>query len=204
MTRTFQSARNYFSRRLYQIGLRWPKLSSSSLWKKIIQVDWKDVESFDDEWKVRIQKMASYIPAEASVLDLGCGKEWLKDVVGITRYTGVDYVSRSPETLVCDFSHHEFPSITKDVAFISGALEFIPDPDWFLDQVTMSCSRCIISYCPIETQGDLLVRARAGWKNDLSLPEIEAMFNKRNFGLSAKTDVITNKTYNAIMVFDKR
>jgi len=44
------------------------------------QLSWKEMEYFDPAWKQRIETMAALIPKQSqSVLDLGCGKMWLKD-----------------------------------------------------------------------------------------------------------------------------
>ena len=39
---------------------------------------WKDFEYFDIKWKKRIQLMAALIDKETTILDLGCGKMWLR------------------------------------------------------------------------------------------------------------------------------
>jgi hypothetical protein len=41
---------------------------------------WKDVETFDESWRRRIQIMAGLVTSDArSILDVGCGRMWLRE-----------------------------------------------------------------------------------------------------------------------------
>ena len=88
---------------IYKVGQRWSILQRFKIWQSAIQVNWKDIEYFDENWKERIRLMSQFIPQGVTVLDLGSGREWLKEVVGENFYTGVDYTRRSSTTIVCEF-----------------------------------------------------------------------------------------------------
>lgn len=196
-------AKNWTKKRIYLFGKNKPRVSESRIWNTLIQNNWKDVESFDDAWNARIEEMARHIPVSAKVVDYGCGREWLKQIIGEERYTGVDYAQRSHDTVVCDFNNREFPKINCDVAFISGCLEFIEDVDWFVDNVTDSCHRCVISYCTLDANSDLLQRRRAGWVNDLTFNQLNSLFENNGFFNSVKEEINTTGSTNTIYVFDR-
>jgi hypothetical protein len=144
--------------------------------------------------------MAAYIPPNASVMDLGCGSGGLNEIVGLTNYTGVDYRPRGENTVVCDFNKKQFPNLWRDVAFVSGCLEYVTDYRWFIAQICDKTNMCVLSYCPIETHSDLAGRRRAGWVNDLTIDEIRREFDRREFSLS---DEAVTPTRNAILVFKR-
>jgi hypothetical protein len=187
-------------RLLFDHGMKWPALQSR-LWRSVIQVQWKKIEYFDESWKARIGLMAGFIPPASSVLDLGCGKEWLVDYVGRDRYTGVDYKARSAQTIVCDFNRRQFPSVHRDVAFVSGCLEYVEEPAWFIQRICEACDRCIVSYCAFDTHPDTFSRRTAGWVNDLTLRELIHEFEINGFVLDSETETPTR---NSVLVFDRK
>lgn len=192
--------KRHFSSVIYILGRVCPPLKKSDLWKAMIQVRWKDIEYFDAAWEPRIRQMATHIQANATVMDLGCGRGILREIVGSANYTGVDYRKRKEDTVVCDFNKLEFPDFPRDVAFVSGCLEYVSDHRWFIAQICDKVNVCVISYCTLETHGDLAGRRRAGWVNDLTAYEIKREFDKHHFGLSVEDQT---PAQNAIFVFKR-
>lgn len=108
----------------YSIGSRLIKIPQSHL--KVVDSSevWRSDEAFDTSWKLRICQMAKYIDEGESVLDIGCGKGWLREYLPHDcRYIGCDLVKRDKDTIVCDFNAYQFPEQIADVVFISGVLE---------------------------------------------------------------------------------
>jgi hypothetical protein len=163
---------------------------------------WKTREYFDEVWKLRIKQMAENIPVGSSVMDLGCGKEWLKEFLpSQCTYNGSDYTPRSPSTIVCDFNKFEFPSLQVDVTFVSGCLEYVINYEWFINQISVStANRCILSYCAIEYFPDTKKRVERNWVNNLTGIEIIELFQKNNFVLLNQTLTETN---NLILIFER-
>ena len=132
---------------------------------------WKDVETFDESWRRRIQIMAGLVTSDArSILDVGCGRMWLREYLSRTcEYRGLDYVSRGDGCLVCDLNRGEFPPETVDVVFISGCLEYIEDYRWFLRTVA-GCvlKQVILSYCVLDRFDNMPQRRASAWLSDLS------------------------------------
>jgi hypothetical protein len=175
-------------------------LQELGVWKVMVQAHWTDIEYFDESWRQRVNQMAGFIPANATVMDLGCGKGWLSEIVGSENYTGVDYRPRRENTIVYDFNKRQFPDLRSDVAFVSGCLEYVTDYRWFVAQICEKMKLCILSYCPLETHRDLVARRRVGWVNDLTIDEIKREFGKHRFNLSAET---VTPTQNVILVFKR-
>ena len=141
--------------------------------------NWKDIEYFDDSWKNRIAEMASFLEKEQIILDLGCGMQWLKEFLPAgAKYYPIDYISRSDDTIICDFNKHEFPNIHADVAFVSGVLEYIDDYKWFIDSISRFCTVAIVSYCSVEGFPDIQMRRSLSWVNDLKLKDLITLFNE--------------------------
>ena len=94
--------------------------------------------------------MASYIPDDCkSVLDVGCGKMWLKEFLKPSvKYYGLDYVARDDETIVCDLNKREFPDIKTDVCFCSGVIAYVNEEnlDWFCKKLRETSPILLISY----------------------------------------------------------
>ena len=164
-------------------------------------MNWKDFEYFDEEWKHRIKKMAEFIPESGRIVDLGCGRMWLKEIIDEKNhsYIGVDYTPRDENTIVCDFNLKEFPNIEAEVYFASGVLEYVKNYKWFISNIARHSQRCILSYCPIEVFNNKKERIDLGWKNHLNSFEIIKLFKKANMQLRFLTE--TN-TRNKIFVFD--
>jgi hypothetical protein len=163
---------------------------------------WKDVEYFDESWKIRIETMSQFIDQNDSIIDLGCGKMWLKEFLHTSNiYIPVDYVDRGDRTIICDFNKYEFPKNIVDVSFISGCLEYINDYTWFLNNVCSQCNRCILSYCIFEKYPNLKNRKKSHWVNNLKEKDIIALFSDNGFYL---TQHLISPTLNYIYCFDKK
>ena len=159
---------------------------------------WQGMEYFDESWKRRIEEMARYISPGESVIDLGCGKMWLKPLLKDNLYYGVDYRTRGENTIVADFNSHQFPDIAADVAFVSGALEYVEDYEWFAREICSHTRRCVLSYCTTEHYPDLNTRNEKAWKSHLSRAKLLELFGKNGMYLDSE---ITTVPQNSIFVF---
>ncbi len=168
-----------------------------SFFYKLDKRSWKHIEYFDPSWLKRVEKMAAYIASGASVLDLGCGKMWLRQYLKDNAYYPVDYTDRGQGTIVCDFNKKQFPAQHADVGFVSGTLEYVADAEWFISSIAKNCSQCVISYCPREDYPDLDFRRKQAWVNDYSRDDIIAMFYEAGFRLESESLAIPrNRIFN--------
>jgi hypothetical protein len=161
---------------------------------------WQELEYFDESWKKRIEVMASFIAPGESVIDLGCGKMWLKPLLKNNTYWPVDYCRRDESTVLANFNRHQYPDIRADVAFLSGTLEYIEDYEWFVRQVSSRASRCIVSYCTTESYPDLKLRIRKAWKSHLSRSTLIRLFAKNGMHIDAECTAVAE---NPIFVFSR-
>jgi hypothetical protein len=116
-------------------------------------------------------------------MDLGCGKMWLHIFLVSCKYFPVDYCQRGEDTIVCDFNKGEFPNLDVDVAFVSGCLEYVEKPQWFINQIARCARGCVISYCVTEAFPDPIQRSAMGWKSSFSTAQIIAMFEDNSMRL---------------------
>ena len=162
---------------------------------------WEDIEYFDTQWKKRIKEMSKFISPNESILDLGCGHEWLKEYLDKSNtYFGVDYKKRSKSTLVRDFNNREFTDFFVDTIFISGCLEYIIDFQWFIQNSCKFSNKVILSYCCIETHDNLKLRKELTWVNNLSYENIVREFEENNFIMYSS---FLTDTSNRIFIFKK-
>lgn len=163
----------------------------SCLKKYCYRPSWSQIEYFDENWKIRIQAMILLFEDESSVLDIGCGKMWLKEFLPKhVTYYGCDYRSRSPDTIVVDLNKKEFPDINIDLCFISGCLEYVENIDWFISQLRSSTNSVIISYCTRDQNSDLNTRKCNGWVNHLYSDELVMIFKSYGFVLVAESTAV--------------
>ncbi len=169
--------------------------------KKSNDKQWEKNEYFDPNWKLRIRQMAQWITPGESVVDLGCGQSWLKEFLPEdSNYTGVDYMKRDEDTIVCNFNSDPFPVLKGDCAFISGCLEYIEKPEHFINEVSKQYRKCIISYCTLEEFPDLKQRENLFWKNNLSKKQLIDLFIENGYTLKAESKT---STQNSIFQFKK-
>jgi len=163
--------------------------------------NWSSIEYFSKKWKNRIKKMSAHIDPNCSVIDLGCGPMWLKRYLpqSVTYYP-VDYTYRGADCIVQDFNQYQYPGVNADTAFVSGCLEYINDPSWFVSEICRNQSKCILSYCTTEHFPGTAARKRKAWVNSLSEAQVINLFNEFGFDLKEKT----NEQMYVIFVFGKR
>jgi hypothetical protein len=163
---------------------------------------WSQSSEFDEAWKKRISRMASYIDKSGTVVDFGCGMMWLEQFLGSGNvYFPIDYIRRDDRTLVVDFNNDPFPKISGHVAFLSGSLEYVKDMKGFIRNLMAADFRqIVISYCTIEKIPHMRGRLGLNWVSHESVFSLLELFceqyNLTQFDNSMDT--------NTIMVFRKK
>ncbi len=97
-------------------------------------------DTFDEkqDWEDRAVIMSSMLPEDVkNIVDFGCGNQRLKKYLkpDIT-YTGLDYVSRGSETIVCDVNKQTLPLLSTDCAYMAGFVMYISDLENFFSQLS--------------------------------------------------------------------
>ena len=151
--------------------------------------------------KERIALMAELLPTKGTVLDFGCGKMWLREFIDESNitYKGLDYVSRDKNTIVCDINSESIPEIDYNIAFLSGFLEYVDNPQNFINQIAKKANTVVVSYCTTDNFPELDKRIERTWKNHLADADIVNLFDREDYELVKKNDY-----RNTIYVFEKK
>ena len=162
---------------------------------------WSKTNEFDEAWKKRIARMASYINIPGTVADFGCGMMWLEPLLKPGNgYLPIDYRARDERTLVLDLNRDPLPPLGAQIAFLSGVLEYVEQVDVLARNLAQAGVRKIIaSYCTLEKFSNLTRRQGLNWVSHLPLSELLAAFLP-HFDLVALDDV----NGNTILVFDRK
>jgi hypothetical protein len=136
-------------------------------------------------WDERNKIIASYIPPNSSILDLGAGAQTLKKyAASLSLYVPCDIVKSSPDCLVCDFNEGLYPPLdrTYDITVCSGVLEYLRDPFTFLLTMRGYSKSFILSYQPATgTSEDKLDRLTHGFVNNLLREELEGLLRQSGY-----------------------
>ncbi len=142
--------------------------------------------------------MASYIQTPGVVADFGCGMMWLEERLGPQNsYLPIDYIKRDDRTMVLDLNRDSLDAVKADVAFLSGALEYVADLRRFAAALqARRFAQIILSYCTLEKHPDRKTRASLNWVSHESIFSLLGFFLE-HYTLTAVDDVNTN----TILVF---
>lgn len=142
----------------------------------------------NDDWNARARLLAPWLDAPGKLLDVGCGTQYLRQIVGEERYRGLDCVPRTPDSFVVDLNGDDIPEAAFDgvtTATFLGVLEYCLDPGRHVLRASERVERLILTYTPVDFVADPAVREENGWKSALSLKEMEALLERTGFGLLA-------------------
>jgi hypothetical protein len=135
-------------------------------------------------WDVRNEVIAAAIPANSSVVDLGCGARTLQSHLraGCT-YRPFDFVRNSPSVEFCDCNAGIYPHIENAVDYIvcSGLLEYIRDPREFLGRIAPLGRKICLSYNPVIPGETRRSRLAKRWVNHITQTELEQIFTDLHF-----------------------
>jgi hypothetical protein len=120
------------------------------------EFSWSNSREEEFDWRKNneiIEYLAKWIDStDISIADLGCGKEMhLKSILSAgCKYIPVDYLSRSNDTIVCDFNSTNLPDLKVDVVFACGVLMYLKDPIRFLNWICDIAKKVIIRFAPFD------------------------------------------------------
>jgi hypothetical protein len=152
-------------------------------------VRWKNAQSLRPEWDPRAAFAAQFIPAGATVLDLGCGAMALeRNLPSGATYIPCDLVARDGRTIICNLNAGEFPSAAagrSDLITFLGVAEYLADVPGFFGALRRAERPVVFSYCPRDFSAHVDRRA-LGWVNDHSVEEVERMLAAAGFHVANK------------------
>jgi tetratricopeptide (TPR) repeat protein len=148
---------------------------------------WSDEKQLEKSWDARAQRAADYVPACATVLDLGCGRmAFEKFLPKDCRYMPCDVARRDERTILCDFNKGEYPDAeagTADIISFLGVMEYIFDARTFLSRLRQWQRPVVMSYCTTEGIRDRNQRRSLGWVNDFSYDELVRLLEETGFSI---------------------
>jgi Flp pilus assembly protein TadD len=147
---------------------------------------WSNAANLDPAWNERARLAADFIPAGATVLDLGCGRMALEGYLPPgCKYAPCDIVRRDERTLLCDFNEQPVPHPPGATHITTlGVIEYVHNWRNFLRQLRAFGLPVVLSYCPTDFTAHL-DRNSLGWVNHLSLQELCAGFAEAGFHLQS-------------------
>jgi len=119
------------------------------------------------------------------VADYGCGRQELRTLLptGWT-YVPYDWISRSPDTRVCDFTQ-TLPEARHEVIFMLGVLEYIPDPVQLLRHALTHAHwtvfSCFHGWNPLRAW-------REGWRGRLTREQVEDVIRQSGASLRVRSE----------------
>lgn len=163
---------------------------------------WSELENLDDKWAFRGERAVRFVSAGATVLDIGCGKMAIENMLPAgCRYLPVDVVARDSRTIVCDLNKGEYPLVA-DVTHIVvlGVVEYLANPGSFFEWLSKtSATRLIMSYVTLRAEVPPRRRRKLGWVNDLTRGDVAFLAERAGFSPAFEEWVSNNRLF----VFDR-
>jgi hypothetical protein len=145
---------------------------------------WLELENNPD-WNGRVDIVLKWLKNSSGVLDVGCGTQYIKTVIGDIPYMGLDIVEREMNSQIINLNEGAIPSELmekyKTITFI-GVLEYLKEPISHLEKAAKYCECLIFTYTPIEFESDEAIRKGNDWVSTLSLEDLDKFV--LNCGLS--------------------
>lgn len=159
---------------------------------------WADFEAQREGAAARAERVKPWIPAGASVLDLGAGVMTLRTMLpaGCT-YVPADLLPFDPATLVVDFNQGQFPAGSFDVVVALDVLEFVHRPEDFLRRAAAAGRHLIVSYRPVGAMAEDARRAR-GFFNDFGDADVTAMLERCGWRISERREAAERRYYGCL------
>lgn len=103
--------------------------------------------TLNPKWTRRNRFIATMIPEQMSILDLGCGsKDLLRYIKSPKKYLGVDYNQPLADLSINFNNKFSLPTDSWDYIICSGLLEYLLDVDNFFKQITHNSQSYIFTF----------------------------------------------------------
>ena len=157
---------------------------------------WAREDSYPESWGSRAALAAAHISPGSSVLDIGCGRMQLKELLPAgCRYQPADMTQWTAEVLPVDLDKREFPPGNYDCITLLGVLEYLADPLFALESAAGSSRRLVTTYCHPQPGADIERRRRDGWINDLTEDDIRRLLTAAGWFIVHEEAIADGKKY---------
>lgn len=111
----------------------------------------------EPKWSSRNVIFKDYDIENKSILDFGCGDKSICNYLNFSTYIGYDTNPRADYQI--DFNKDFKINEKGDVGLVLGVLEYLDDPDTFIETIKSSCNRFIIMILAVKAP-----KIDQGWK----------------------------------------
>lgn len=161
---------------------------------------WKDLDSHNTGWVNRIKLAVQHIPKGSSVLELGAGHAFMRDLIDAScSYQAADIVAHQPDFLVIDLNKPYRLPQRYDVIVALGVFEYVFDVAAALERLKGSAKRIIFTYCCHVPSNDSDLRMRQGWLSDLNERALDAIIDEKRFEVRRKSSIQDTAGFKQIM-----
>ncbi len=159
---------------------------------------WRNNRELYEDWNERTAILGDYIKPNASIIEFGAGKMFLKKYLSnYKKYIPSDIVNRYEETIICDLNTKiNFDLSEFDTAVFSGVLEYVYNVDDVFQQLGGSINQVVLSYSCSDVVK--LSRDKNGWLSDCTKLELEKIFEKNNYEINNYKEWRKQSIYNLI------
>ena len=170
---------------------------------------WEENFEYEDSMKERyiqlLQYLDNYQEKCRSVLDLGCGPQFLREILPQDiLYTGCDLYKHKESTVIVDFNKKQFVEGQWDLCIAGGVLEYIYEMKVFIKNVGKSTKKYFACTYHFE---DYVVKRAPIWTPKLwNITDFLKLTDKAGLRLLKFDTPVedTKKTRCSFMIFEKR
>ena len=151
--------------------------------------------------EMRASMVMPYLLRTGTLIDVGAGTmELFRKIPIAVKYTPLDIVRFSKNTVIADLNQNQFPIGRWDMATLLGVLEYIHDVDRLFERLRSSSGRLYIVYhcVPAGVSRDHEDRRASGYVNDHSEKELVAKL------ISASWEITERKNIDGLLLICAR
>lgn len=161
---------------------------------------WSTLDNHNEGWINRAQIALKSIPPGATVVELGAGRAFLRELLPSScTYLPVDLVAHAPDFLVVDLNDRDWQLPASDAIVALGTFEYIYDFFGVLRKLRSNAKRIIFTYCCRVDGSDPGLRMRQGWLTDFTQAEVEQHVAAAGLKVTQKIDFQKEVHFTQIM-----
>ncbi len=121
-------------------------------------------------WEDRNKFLENFNISGKTVIDFGCGDQNIKKYFQFKNYLGID---KENADVNIDFDKQFIIPTTAELGLVLGVLEYLENPDFFLQKVKNTCDRFIIMVLDVKAP-----KHHHGWKRVYNENDLLALLTK--------------------------
>ena len=138
--------------------------------------------------EMRALMVLPHLPRVGSLIDIGAGTmELFRKLPIAVKYTPLDIVRFSNDTIIADLNQNQFPAGYWDMGTLLGVLEYIHDGLGLLKNLRSALGKLYIIYDIVscDTVTNIEERRSCGYVNDYSVTNLSALLKEANWDITS-------------------